>query len=482
MATYTPGVLTTTPQGSWGGVSVDNVRRKFGIGDYVAELSPEQNIFFTYLSKVAKSPTDDTVWKPLEYRSQWQRRNFRVVTADSNNHATTHAGTGTDPLTAAAVDVKCNYDGKGKLNADDSVWDQTPIFLLANQVIRIKCSFSGATNTPNSGTVYKNFRIATVNGTIAGGNITLDLVSVERWTSVELAAQIGTMEIDKDGEGQVVGSQFGEATTAPDGWRDEISATEFYTQIFKTSVPLMSGSAMATKYRGYADEWKRIYAQHVLSHKMDIEHAVLFGHGKYVDQDDRFSWGVVPFIETQGGKIYEMSYNSSGYDALVDIMENFFAPEMGNSSSKLCLTSRNVIAWLSKIGSATSGSFMYNTYGKGMATSGSVASPDTNPYAVQISASQSKFAPVPITVVQTCFGTFNFVAHPLFRGMAANTCAVIDMANIKYRPLSANGLSRDTFVETNIQDNSVDGRKDQIITEAGLEISLPETHALINFS
>ena len=60
--------------------------------------------------------------------------------------------------------------------------------------------------------------------------------------------------------------------------------------------------------------------------------------------------------------------------------------------------------------------------------------------------------------------------------------AVIDLSNVKYRPLAANGQNRDTFVETNIQDNSTDGRKDQIITEAGLEVNLPETHALINFS
>ena len=56
------------------------------------------------------------------------------------------------------------------------------------------------------------------------------------------------------------------------------------------------------------------------------------------------------------------------------------------------------------------------------------------------------------------------------------------MSNVAYRPLAGNGISRDTFVETNIQDNSTDGRKDQIITEAGLEISLPETHAVLKFS
>ena len=58
----------------------------------------------------------------------------------------------------------------------------------------------------------------------------------------------------------------------------------------------------------------------------------------------------------------------------------------------------------------------------------------------------------------------------------------VDMSNVAYRPLVGNGISRDTFIETNIQNNDVDGRKDQIITEAGLEISLPETHAVLKFS
>tara|TARA_Y100001963_G_scaffold160235_1_gene269354 strand:+ start:29677 stop:31104 length:1428 start_codon:yes stop_codon:yes gene_type:complete len=474
MSTYGPGSGftvhdTQTPSGAWanptGNVDVDNIRRKFGIGDYVAELSPEANIFFTYLSKVAKSPTDDTVWKPLEYRTQWQRRNFRIIDGGETNVNLTYDAA-TDTIGGDLV-CKVNYDSKGKMNLDTTVWDKTPIFLLQGQVIRIKVD----DQTP-SNVVMKNFKVTAWDA----GTSTATVKSVETWASDPLLAAV------HDGDCQVVGSAFAEASGAPDGWRDELSSTEFYTQIFKTSVPLMSGSAMATKYRGYADEWKRIYAQHVMSHKMDIEHAMLFGHGQYVDKDTRYSWGVVPFIETQGGKIYDMSYNTHGFDKMVDIMQDFFAPEMGNSSSKLCLTSRSVIAWLSKIGSATSGSFMYNTYGTGMNSTIATDSGAANPYSVQVSGSQSKFAPVPITVVQTAFGTFNFVAHPLFRNQSDNLCAVIDMANIKYRPLSGNGLSRDTYVETNIQDNSIDGRKDQIITECGLELLLPETHALINFS
>ena len=56
------------------------------------------------------------------------------------------------------------------------------------------------------------------------------------------------------------------------------------------------------------------------------------------------------------------------------------------------------------------------------------------------------------------------------------------MKNVAYRPLVGNGISRDTMIETNVQDNGIDGRQDMVLTEAGLEISLPETHAVLKFS
>jgi hypothetical protein len=58
----------------------------------------------------------------------------------------------------------------------------------------------------------------------------------------------------------------------------------------------------------------------------------------------------------------------------------------------------------------------------------------------------------------------------------------VDLKNVAYRPLSANGVNRDTHIITNVQDNNVDGRKDMVLTEAGLEISIPETHAILKFA
>jgi len=45
-------------------------RRLYDFSDRVAELAPEESPFFVYLSKVAKVPTDDPVFRFLENRSK----------------------------------------------------------------------------------------------------------------------------------------------------------------------------------------------------------------------------------------------------------------------------------------------------------------------------------------------------------------------------------------------------------------------------
>ena len=103
--TQTPGVAFT------GDVGIDNVRRTFGIGDKVAELAPAESIFFSYLSKIGKKPIDETVWKPLEYRNQWQRRNFTAVGVSAVTD-TTVDGTddGVDQNVSAGIKITVDYN------------------------------------------------------------------------------------------------------------------------------------------------------------------------------------------------------------------------------------------------------------------------------------------------------------------------------------------------------------------------------------
>ena len=66
--------------------------------------------------------------------------------------------------------------------------------------------------------------------------------------------------------------------------------------------------------------------------------------------------------------------------------------------------------------------------------------------------------------------------------MHEDYAVMVDLKNVAYRPLAGNGVSRDTHIITNVQNNNVDGRKDIVLTEAGLEIQLPETHAILKWA
>ena len=453
-------------------VDINDTRRKFNFGERVAELAPIQSPFFVYLSKVAKKATNDPVFKFLEQRHQWQRRNFEVdstgaeVLADSgaitaNGSATLEAG---EDLLLTAM-----YDEYGKISTGSNC-----NFIVPGSVIALKA---------DNGNVYR-FKISE-STTVTSGASTYSATSpaiAEMYhetdtgiTTISGEACIALDDIPENtalaagSKGQVLGSAWAEGTDSPVGWEDKLYDREGYCQIFKTGMNIFSGTSLATEYRGIANEFQRIWQDKLMEHKMDIEHGMLFGTGSTLNEQStsapvRTTWGILPYTESYG-KIYNMSYSSSGYDAFLDAMEDFFAPESGNSGNKLVLASRKVITYLNKLGS---GSFLNNSVG-------------SSQYRLDVNSVPGAFGHT-VTVVNTIFGNLHFVAEPLFRGPWEDYCVAVDMKNVAYRPLVGNGISRDTFIETNVQDNGVDGRQDQIITEAGLEISVPETHAILKFS
>ena len=76
----------------------------------------------------------------------------------------------------------------------------------------------------------------------------------------------------------------------------------------------------------------------------------------------------------------------------------------------------------------------------------------------------------------TPFGTVNFKTHPLFNRNATwrNDGILIDVQNLRYRPLA----DSDTTLLKNRQKNDQDRRKDEWLTEAGLECRFPESHMI----
>ena len=442
MSTFYSGQAGQDPTG----VDIRDTRRMFDFGERVAELAPQQSPFFVYLSKVAKKPTDDPVFKFLEQRHQWQRRNFRLSEAVSSaayTSGTTYINDSGDDL----VNVSVYYDQFGN---PQGTTEYKPMFFVSGLIVGIADS---------DGTVRRFIVDATPSVTAGTGVV-----------DVKLKALFSATVVFNDlAQGQVMGSAHAEGGTAPDGWEDKMYDREGYCQIFKTAISTFSGTAMATRYRGIANEFKRVWAEKLMEHKMDLEQALLFGTGAASNEQStsaptRYTDGIVPYTESNG-KVYNMSYASSGYDAFLDAMEDFFAPESGNSGNKLVLSSRKVITYLNKLGN---GSFMNNSVG-------------ADQYRLDVNSIPGQFGHT-VTKVSTIFGNLHFVQEPLLRGPWENYCVAVDMKNVAYRPLVGNGTNRDTHILTNVQNNDVDGRKDMILTEAGLEISVPETHAVIKFA
>ena len=446
------------------GVSLDDTRRQFNFGERVAELAPQQSPFFVYLSTVAKKATNDPVFKFLEQRHQWQRRNFEIHTTFTASEEFAVAEVLND---GEDIVFTCKYDEYGKIVSASEC-----TFLLPGQVLAVKADNGvvyylqvSASATVASGTT------PTLAGTTIGHDTDHNKTTIEGLALTAIGKAIPASTVFTAGNKcQVVGSAWAEGTDSPLGWEDKLYDREGYCQIFKTGMNIFSGTALATEYRGIANEFQRIWQDKLMEHKMDIEQAMLFGMGSASNetsagtQPTRYSWGILPYTETYG-KIYNMSYASSGYDAFLDAMEDYFAPESGNSGNKLVLASRKVITYLNKLGN---GSFLNNSVG-------------SSQYRLDVATVPGAFGHT-VTVVNTIFGNLHFVQEPLLRGPWEDYCIAIDMKNVSYRPLVGNGVSRDTFIETNVQDNGVDGRQDQIITEAGLEISVPETHAILKFS
>lgn len=432
------------------GVSIDNNRRVYGFGDRIASLDPIASPFFTYLSRVAKRPTNDPVFKFLERRHQWQRRNFAVQETKTGTSVAS-------AMTISAVKLGVKYDQYGK----ESTTYKAPLFFLVGQDITVRGQVAGVNRKIT-------IRVTSL-GSAAATHIPVTGVvrAIDGDTDYATTYSGETVAFTADDPGQVTGTAFAEGSGKPEGWIDSLSDREGYTQIFKTACPMFTGSTLATEMRGIRSEFTRVWAEKLMEHKMDIEHAMLFGVGSYASENGtdpkRFTWGILPYTELNG-KVYTFSYSNTNYDSFIDTMKDFFAPESGNSRDKLVLASRDILAWFDKI---DAGSFLGNTVGKAQ-------------YRLDIQNVGGSFGHE-VMKVRTRFGNLHFVEEPLLRELYGDYAIAVDLKNVAYRVLAGNGISRDTFIKTNVQDNDADGRIDMITTEAGLEISLPETHAIFKF-
>jgi len=447
MATNNQGIVNVGTPGS--AASGYHTRRLFNFSDRVAELAPEESPFFVYLSKVAKVPTDDPQFRFLEDRTKISMTDRSFLLA--GNHS----------IPAAGSTLTYSVDTSGGASVD---------WLLKGMVFAVGYAENGSPET-----IIVRVETSPV-----------DAGSTSTFTGKTISAVDGAETGADDTKCQVIGTSFAEGSGAPDVFSEELETDVGLTQIFKTACE-MSNTARATRYRGYADEFQRIWNNKLREHKVDIERAMLFGQQATVG-GIQYTEGICGHVIKNGtastedaaltysaGAPYFRSSTASEltYDRILSDFEVVYDPARGGNDSKLALASMPVLTFFNKLGADA---FLNTTMMSGTTTD---VNTGVSNLRYNLSEKQGSYGHR-ILSVETIHGTMNLVKEPLFRGFSSGFLMMVDLDHVAYRPLVGNGVNRDTQIMTNVQSADEDLRKDMIMTEAGLEVSIPETHYLLN--
>ena len=250
-----------------------------------------------------------------------------------------------------------------------------------------------------------------------------------------------------------------------------------YTQIFKT--PFELTGTMAKVPLKYDEDGldNDLAAEHALFHMIEIEKAFIWGRKEILTgsngKPEYYTGGFEHFL-----RLYESQYSifrggngvDSGPDAITSdadddkrIIENLsgsisrkqlekfyervFRVTNNKANEKLVMLGNGALSVLNEL---YDGKVTFNSN-----------LPVTNTFGIDITAHR------------TPFGTVYYKTHPLFNEHPEyrNSMLILDVNNLKYRYMN----DRDTHLKPNIEENDADYRKDQWLTEAGLEFNFPES-------
>ena len=488
-----------------GGVAdTGNLRRKYNFGDRVSELAIPQDPFFRFVSKVGKKPTDDPQFKWTEKRDSWHKRYaYPIAVYDSSSAWVETAALGAD-LTAsnfASFKIRMATDYKaggniqnvfGNTNNEITVGADgtTPGFFLPGQLVKINTAASVPANLAASAAAdYAIMKVSKVteitgagsynSGALGGnqadmieleGTIVKDAASGQDSLTVPAsfagdsvaatsigATQTGSLEAARS---YVVGSAHAEGSGYPETWKDQPYSTNYgRTQIWKTSMA-MTNTARATVLKYDSNEWARVWKEKLVEHKWDIEQSLLFGSQSDANYTTQ---GCVDYIN-QFGNLFNLTTSSKTADDFLDDMSNYLDPRYNNSNATVYFCSTEVYNWMHKLG----GYFKNNLE----------LSPNFR--ADFAMTGKKKVMGVDITTFSTPYGDMNVARNIHLDGTNIKMLG-INMKYAHYRPLVGNGVNRDTSVYVGVQtleNSGIDRRVDLILTEAGLELSMPECHAM----
>lgn len=221
-----------------------------------------------------------------------------------------------------------------------------------------------------------------------------------------------------------------------------------YTQIVRTSIESSRTWRQSATFTQPKD-WDRQVAHAMIEHKIEWEQ--IFLHGK--PNEDltgsmplRTSGGALNYIQTNrtdmGGQMTEQEW-FGGYSG---------AFRYGNKQAKTAFMSRLAVD-------------VVNGFPRGKLE-------------VIQNANDATYG-LDIMKYRSPHGTINCITHNMLEGQIFGGYVIIlDLSQIKVRPLGGDGSPATPHMLENIQPPDQDGRKDEILGEQGLVFGLEKTHAL----
>lgn len=256
----------------------------------------------------------------------------------------------------------------------------------------------------------------------------------------------GTVPAIADGEAiKVLSRAKTEQDSASDAQGTMPAQLYNYTQILDQVVGASETRLATENYT--EDDWSRNRNNNLWEFRRKLENAQVFGERmKFTDPDSgkqvTMMGGITRFIDTN-----DITYSSGSLDesTVIDIAKQVFS---GNNGSRLrwWFTTPNLTAELDKI----------------LIASGTLQSTrDENVLGVEA------------TRVHTSFGDLMLINNQAFEEIGkSNYGLILDPMNVRRRTL------RNMKINRNVQANDIDGRADQWIEEATIEVRKEVTHAV----
>jgi hypothetical protein len=220
-------------------------RRIFHVDPFVVrELWNDVAPFITFAANTRIIQVPDPNFKMFEHRSGWIKQMF--VYNDATPSAWPTNGSPAETISGITV------DGIVGLPVIDPSWKNLKCEVFASNL-----------------TTYKG-QVLVVGVAADNTSITIKSLGNPRSTTNQHSALA-----DND-VFIVVGNAFGEETTAPEGYTDELEVVYNSTQIFKTSVQI-SGTLAAAALRGYSNELERLRLDKSKLHKIQKNRDFLYG-------------------------------------------------------------------------------------------------------------------------------------------------------------------------------------------------------------